>query len=94
MNKIDSDVLDPKSKIVAKHAMTIFSNVYDPPIPDACVSINVLEKDLNIESIMDDVTSAMSISSLVNEVGEKKAFRQRLLMTWQIVKQLTHNARI
>ena len=90
----DRDVLDPSHKVIAEQARTIFSNVYEPPIEDACVSINVLEQDLNIEDIMDDVTSAMSIDALMNEVGEKTAFRRRLLNAWQMVAQLEHNADI
>ena len=76
----DRMALDPQRKIVAKMARTTFTNVYEPPIDDACVKIDILQKELNIEQIMDNVTSAMSIDALMNEVGEKKAFRQRLLI--------------
>ena len=70
-------------------ARTTFTNVYEPPIDDACVRIDILQKELNIEQIMDNVTSAMSIDALMNEVGEKKAFRQRLLIAWQMVCSLS-----
>ena len=90
----DRDVLDPEAKLVAKQARTTFTNIYEPPIGDACVSINILAKDLNVEGIMDNVTSAMSINRVDSEVGEKKAFRQRLLIAWQMVNQLLHNASI
>jgi len=90
----DRDKLDPEYKQVARIARTIFSNVPEPPIDDACVTINILEPELNIENIMDDVTSAMSIDALMNEVGEKTAFRRRLLMAWQMVHQLRFNAQI
>ena len=81
----DRMALDPQRKVVAKMARTTFTNVYEPPIDDACVKIDILQKELNIEQIMDNVTSAMSIDALMNEVGEKKAFRQRLLIAWQMV---------
>lgn len=90
----DRDKLDPEYKQVAKMARTIFSNVPKPPIEDACVTINILAGELNIEEIMDDVTSAMSIDALMNEVGEKTAFRRRLLMAWQMVHQLRYNVQI
>ena len=56
----DRDKLDPERLTVAKHARTIFANVYEPPIMDACVIINILEQDINIEDIMDDVTRFVS----------------------------------
>ena len=43
------DTLDPRFKAVAKQARTTFSNVYEPPIPDACVVIDILQPELNIE---------------------------------------------
>ena len=88
----DRMALDPQRKVVAKMARTTFTNVYEPPIDDACVKIDILQKELNIEQIMDNVTSAMSIDALMNEVGEKKAFRQRLLIAWQMVCLLSFPA--
>lgn len=43
------DTLDPRFKAVAKQARTTFSNVYEPPISDACVVIDILQPELNIE---------------------------------------------
>ena len=86
--------LDPDRKLMAKAARTTFTNVYEPPIEDACVCIDILKNEINIEDIMDDVTSAMSIDAVMNEVGEKKAFRQRLLNAWQMVSVLLSAMRL
>ena len=47
----ERDKLDPAYKDVAKMARTIYSNVPEPPIEDACVTINILEPELNIENM-------------------------------------------
>ena len=79
ISRTNRDVLDPKGSRLAELARIIFSNVPMPPNADACVVIDLLQDELNIEDIMDDVTRAMSISTLHSEVGEKTAFRLRLL---------------
>ena len=47
--------------LVAKQARTTFSNVVEPPIADACIVIDILKPEIDIEEIMDAVTSAMHI---------------------------------
>jgi len=78
---------------VSEMARVVFANVWEPPHEDACVEINALDVELDIEAIMDKVTEAMSTDTVVDEVGEKTAFRRRLLMSHQAVKQLRFNRR-
>ena len=69
----------------------IHQNVYEPPVPEAVVKINLLEPELSYDEVMDKVTAAMSSDTTRLEVGEKTAMRRRLLNAWQFVRQLKAN---
>jgi len=83
-NKIEDDsmvllnnkrVKDPTGEL----CRVILQNVYEPPVPEAVVAIDMLQPDINYEDVMDKVTAAMSADTLVVEVGEKTAMRRRVL---------------
>jgi hypothetical protein len=77
----------------AEMSRVILSNVWEPPVEDAMVVVDVLCKEMNIEEIMDEVTSAMSAGSGdTAEVGEKTAMRRRLLEAWKLVRILDYNS--
>jgi len=79
---------------VADMARVILSNVWEPPVEDAMVIVDVLAKEMNIEEIMDDVTSAMSAGVADSaEVGEKTAMRRRLLEAWKLERILDFNSK-
>ena len=69
----------------------IFQNVYEPPVPEAVVKIDLLDPDLSYEEVMDKVTAAMASETMTLEVGEKTAMRRRLLNAWQFIRQLRIN---
>ena len=46
----------------------IHQNVYEPPVPEAVVKINLLEPELSYDEVMDKVTAAMSSDTTRLEV--------------------------
>ena len=95
-NKIEDDsMVLPNNKRVkdptGELCRVILQNVYEPPVPEAVVAIDMLQPDINYEDVMDKVTAAMSADTLVVEVGEKTAMRRRVLNAWQFIRQLKLN---
>lgn len=79
---------------MAELSRVIFSNVWEPPVPDALVVVQTLDVELSVEEVMDKVTLAMSTDALVSEVGERRAYRERMLEAWKMVRMLKYNAGI
>jgi hypothetical protein len=80
-------VKDPTAEL----CRVILQNIWEPPVPEAVVAIDLLDADIDYEDVMDNVTAAMSADTLVIEVGEKTAMRRRLLNAWQFIRQLRLN---
>lgn len=80
-NSLDDEVVLVNGKARLKDATTelcrvIFNNVYEPPVPEAVVTIDMLDPDISYEDVMDKVTAAMSADTLVVEVHTKRARTQ------------------
>ena len=73
---IDDVIFHGKTPVrdeTAQVCRVLFQNLWEPPVPEAVVMIDMLTAEINYEDVMDKVTDAMSAEKLIFEAIISKA---------------------